>query len=108
VLWKDKRLGDSQLLREGTGVPSKLLGELIESLCSGGRKHDQCATGGIVKLGSDIHVMLTLRRRSRQVVVTNKQLDGTNMAGEFPRNVHADAVCTPPDEIGCTRPRTPV
>src|SRR5712691_3607802 len=28
--------------------------------------------------GSDIHVMLTLRRSSRQVVVANKQLDGTD------------------------------
>src|SRR5712691_1241526 len=35
------------------------------------------------EFGSDIHVMLALRRRSRQVVVTNKQLDGTNMVGEF-------------------------
>ena len=35
-------------------------------------------------MGSDIHVMLALRRRSRQVVVTNKQLDGTDMPGELP------------------------
>ena len=41
--------------------------------CSGQRRAE----------GSDIHVMLTLRHRSRQVVVTNKQLDGPNMVGEF-------------------------
>jgi len=34
-------------------------------------------------LGSDIHVMLALRRRSRQVVVTNKQFNGPNMVGEL-------------------------
>jgi hypothetical protein len=33
--------------------------------------------------GSDIHVMLALRRSSRQVVVANKQLDGTDMIGEL-------------------------
>jgi hypothetical protein len=33
--------------------------------------------------GSDIHVMLTLRRLSHQVIVANKQLDGTNVIGEF-------------------------
>src|SRR2546422_10001431 len=35
------------------------------------------------KIGSDIHVMLALRRRSRQVVVAKKQLDSTNVIGEF-------------------------
>src|SRR5262245_5417020 len=34
-------------------------------------------------LGSDIHVMLALRRRSRQVVVTNKQFNGPDMVGEL-------------------------
>src|SRR5262245_53996938 len=33
--------------------------------------------------GSDIHVMLALRRNPRQVVVTNKQFDGTDMMGEL-------------------------
>src|SRR5215831_11467596 len=33
--------------------------------------------------GSDIHVMLALRRRSRQVVVTNKQFNGPDMVGEL-------------------------
>ena len=33
--------------------------------------------------GSDIHVMLALRRCSRQVVVADKQLDGPDMVGEF-------------------------
>ena len=33
--------------------------------------------------GSDIHLILALRRRSRQVVVADKQLDGTNMMGEL-------------------------
>jgi hypothetical protein len=33
--------------------------------------------------GSDIHVMLALRGSSRQVVMTNKQLDGANMMGEL-------------------------
>src|SRR5262245_44207547 len=34
-------------------------------------------------LGSDIHVMLILRRSPRQAVVTNKQLDGTDMVCEL-------------------------
>ena len=33
--------------------------------------------------GSDIHVMLTLHRRSRQVVVTNEKLHGPDMVGEL-------------------------
>src|SRR5215468_2114461 len=33
--------------------------------------------------GSDIHVMLALRRRSRQVVVTNEQFNGPDMIGEL-------------------------
>src|SRR5262249_39366030 len=33
--------------------------------------------------GSDIHVMLALRRRSRQVVVTNEELNGPDMVGEL-------------------------
>ena len=33
--------------------------------------------------GSDIHVMLALRRRSRQVVVTNEKLNGPDMVGEL-------------------------
>ena len=33
--------------------------------------------------GSDIHVMLALRRSSRQVVVADKQLDGTDMVSEL-------------------------
>jgi hypothetical protein len=33
--------------------------------------------------GSDIHVMLTLRRSSRQVVVADKQFDRTDMMGEL-------------------------
>jgi Zn finger protein HypA/HybF involved in hydrogenase expression len=32
--------------------------------------------------GSDTHVMLTLRCNSREVVVTDEQLDGTDMIGE--------------------------
>src|SRR5262245_40302567 len=35
------------------------------------------------RAGSDIHVMLALRRRSRQVIVTNKQLNGPDMVGEL-------------------------
>ena len=34
-------------------------------------------------VGSDIHVMLALRRRSRQVVVTNEQFNGPDMVGEL-------------------------
>jgi hypothetical protein len=33
--------------------------------------------------GSDIHVMLTLRCSSRQVVVADEELNGTDMIGEF-------------------------
>ena len=33
--------------------------------------------------GSDIHVMLALRRRSRQVVVTNEKFNGSDMVGEL-------------------------
>ena len=33
--------------------------------------------------GSDIHVMLALRRRSRQVVVTNEKFNGPDMVGEL-------------------------
>ena len=33
--------------------------------------------------GSDIHVMLTLRCSSRQVVVADEQLNGTDMIDEF-------------------------
>ena len=33
--------------------------------------------------GSALHVMLALRCSSRQVVVTDEQLDGTDMIGEF-------------------------
>ena len=35
--------------------------------------------------GSDIHVMLALRRSPRQGIVTNKQLHGTDMVGELLR-----------------------
>ena len=34
-------------------------------------------------LGSDIHVMLTLCHSSRQVVMADEQLDGTDMMGEL-------------------------
>ena len=34
-------------------------------------------------VGSDIHVMLALRRRSRQVVVTDEEFDSTDMIGEL-------------------------
>jgi hypothetical protein len=33
--------------------------------------------------GSDIHVMLALRRRSRQVVMADEELNGPNMVGEL-------------------------
>jgi hypothetical protein len=33
--------------------------------------------------GSDVHVMLVLYRSSRQVVMTDEHLDGTNMMSEF-------------------------
>jgi len=33
--------------------------------------------------GSAIHVMLALRRRSRQVVVTNEKFNGPDMVGEL-------------------------
>jgi hypothetical protein len=33
--------------------------------------------------GSDVHVRLSLCRRPRQVVVTDEELDGTDMVGEF-------------------------
>jgi hypothetical protein len=36
-----------------------------------------------LEIGSALHVMLALRRNSRQVVVINKQLDGTNMIGKL-------------------------
>ena len=39
-------------------------------------------------LGSDIHVMLALRRRSRQSVVTDEELNGTDMVGELLRKRH--------------------
>jgi hypothetical protein len=32
-------------------------------------------------VGSDIHVMLALRRRSRQVVVADEELNGPDMVG---------------------------
>ena len=35
--------------------------------------------------GSDIHVMLALRRSSRQVVVADEELDRTNMVGKLLR-----------------------
>ena len=34
-------------------------------------------------LGSDIHVMLTLRRRSRQVVMADEKLKSPDMVGEL-------------------------
>jgi hypothetical protein len=34
-------------------------------------------------VGSDIHVMLALRRSSRQVVVAYEELDGTDMIGQL-------------------------
>ena len=33
--------------------------------------------------GSDLHVMLALRRSPRQVIVTNKQLNGADMVDEL-------------------------
>ena len=33
--------------------------------------------------GSDIHVMLALRRRSRQIVMTDEELNGPDMVGEL-------------------------
>src|SRR5262249_11004328 len=33
--------------------------------------------------GSDIHVMLALRRRSRQIVMTDEELNGPNRVGEL-------------------------
>ena len=33
--------------------------------------------------GSDIHVMLALRCSSRQIIVADEQLDGTDMVGEL-------------------------
>ena len=39
--------------------------------------------GGRQYSGSDIHVMLTLRCNSRQVVVADKQFDSTDMMGEL-------------------------
>ena len=33
--------------------------------------------------GSDIHVMLALRRNSCQIVVTDEELDGPDMVGEL-------------------------
>ena len=35
------------------------------------------------RVGSDIHVMLALRRRSRQVVVTNEKFNGPDMIREL-------------------------
>jgi hypothetical protein len=35
--------------------------------------------------GNDIHVMLALRRSSRQVVVAYEELDSTNMVGKLLR-----------------------
>jgi hypothetical protein len=60
--------------------------------------------------GSDIHVMLTLRRSSREVVVADKQFDPTDMMGEFfgkrqrvadqPWHALAHRVVEPLDVIG--------
>src|SRR5215470_13686162 len=44
-----------------------------------GPSHAGCRSLG----GSDIHVMLALCRRSRQVVVTNEQFNGPDMVGEL-------------------------
>ncbi len=62
--------------------------------------------------GSALHVMLDLCRRSRQVVVANEQLDGTNMMGELfgkrqrfadqPGHALAQRVVEPLDVIGLT------
>ena len=61
-------------------------------------------------LGSDIHVMLALRRRSRQVIVTDKEFDSTDMMGELlgkgqrvadqPGHVLPQRVVEPFDVIG--------
>jgi hypothetical protein len=37
------------------------------------------------RFGSDVHVMLVLHRRSRQVIVANEHLDGPDVVGEFLR-----------------------
>ena len=64
-------------------------------------------------MGSDIHVMLALRRRSRQVVVADKQLDSTDMMSELlgkrqcfadqPGHPLAQRVVEPLDMIGFPR-----
>ena len=62
--------------------------------------------------GSDVHVMLTLHRRSRQVVVADEQLDGANVIGKFlgkrqrlayqTGNTLSQSVVEPLDVIGFT------
>jgi hypothetical protein len=69
--------------------------------------------GGGCWLGSDIHVMLALCCRSRQVVMANEELHGPDMVGELlgkrqrrayqPRNALSQRVVEPFDVIGCVR-----
>src|SRR4051812_42124927 len=68
VLWGGARGGG---LFRGVGLP------LLRS-CWAGSGIDPPSL-----FGSDIHVMLALRRRSRQVVVTNEQFNGPDMVGEL-------------------------
>ena len=63
--------------------------------------------------GSDIHLMLALCCRSRQVVMANEELHGPDMIGELlgkrqrrayqPRNALSQRVVEPFDVIGCAR-----
>ena len=64
-------------------------------------------------LGSDVHVRFALRSNSPQIVVANKQLDGTDMVGELPgkrqrladytRHPRSQRVVETPDVVGFTR-----
>ena len=63
--------------------------------------------------GSDIHVMLALCCRSRQVIMANEELNGTDMVGELlgkrqrrahqTRNALSQRVVEPFDVIGFAR-----
>jgi ribosomal protein L24E len=70
-------------------IESMMVGQAGCSLAS--RAFNKCKPLQVVRdfdeehriCSSDIHVMLALRRSPRQVLATNKQLDGTDMVSEF-------------------------
>src|SRR5215475_11807824 len=56
---------------------------IVTTLYSPTRGHTRCPWG------SAMHVLLALCHSSRQVIVANKQLDGTDMMGGFLENDNA-------------------